>query len=55
MSINKRIENIHIDTELVLLIYNVHSYFSFRNLGKKEHIIHDKGMQLCKVRKKQPY
>ena len=28
--------------ELVLLMYNVHPYFSLKNLGKKVHIIHGK-------------
>ena len=35
MSINKRIKNTYIDTELVLPMYNVHLYFSLKNLGKK--------------------
>ena len=26
--------------ELVLPMYNAHPYFSFKNLGKKVHIIH---------------
>ena len=36
---NKRIKNIYRDTELVLPMYNVHPYFSLKNLGKKVHII----------------
>ena len=35
MSINKRIKNIYIDTELVLPMYNMHPYFYLKNLGKK--------------------
>ena len=35
ISINERIKNIYIDAELVLPMYNVHPYFSLKNLGKK--------------------
>ena len=28
--------------ELILSMYNVHSYFSLKNLGKKVHVIHGK-------------
>ena len=35
MSINKRIKDIYTDTELVLPMYNMHPYFSLKNLGKK--------------------
>ena len=45
-SINKRIKNIYIDKELVLPMYNVHPYFSLKNLGKKVHIIHGKNVVL---------
>ena len=39
ISINKRIKNIYIDTELVLPMYNVHTYLSLKNLSNKVHII----------------
>ena len=39
---NKRIKNIYIDTELALPMYNVHPFFSLKNLGKKVHIINGK-------------
>ena len=42
MSRNERIENIYIDLELVPPMYNVHPYFSLKNLGKKVCIIHGK-------------
>ena len=42
ISINKRIKNIYIDTELVLPMYNAHPYFSLKNLGKKVHLIYNK-------------
>ena len=35
ISINKRIKNIYIDTDLVLPIYNAHPYFPPQNLSKK--------------------
>ena len=35
ISLNKRIKNIYIDTELILPMYNVLPYFSLKNLGKK--------------------
>ena len=38
----KRIKNIYRDTELVLPMYNVHPYFSLKNLGKKACIIQSK-------------
>ena len=33
-------KNIYIDTELVIPMYNVHPYFSLKNLGKVVCIIH---------------
>ena len=44
---NKRIKNIYKDMELVLSKYNVHPYFSLKNLGKKVHII--QGKTLCAI------
>ena len=35
MSINKKIRNTYMDMKLVLPMYNVHPYFSLKNLGKK--------------------
>ena len=35
-------KGIYIDTELVLLMYNAHSHFSLKNLGKKVCIIYSK-------------
>ena len=43
---NKGIKNIAIDTELVLSMYNVHPYFSLKNLGKNVHMKHGKIQRL---------
>ena len=45
--INKRMENIYIDMELVLPIYSAHPYFSLKNWGKKVRIIHSKIWQIA--------
>ena len=42
ISINKTIKNIYVDTELVLPMYSVHPYFSFKILDKNVCIIYSK-------------
>ena len=41
-SINKRIKNIYIGTELVLPVYNEHPYFPLKIQAKKVCMIHGK-------------
>ena len=40
--ISKRMKNIYTNTKLVLPMYNVHPYFSLKNLNQKVCIIHGK-------------
>lgn len=39
---NRRIKNIFIDMEVVVLMYNEHPYFLLANLGQEVHIIYNK-------------
>lgn len=38
-NISKKIENMYIDTKLVLFMYNADPYFCLKSLGKKVHTI----------------